>query len=311
MDHVKRAKEIIRAEKKELENLCNSLNDDFNLAIDLLFNAKGKVIILGTGKSGHIGRKIASSLASTKTPSFYIHPSEALHGDLGMIDSKDVCILISNSGANSELIKILPFLKKRDIGTIAITNNNESVLAKEAKIHLCINTCKEVDPLNLAPTSSALVTLALGDAITITLMEQKKVDILDYAERHPGGTLGKIVSTNVESIMRKDLPRVEYNSDIMEILFSISEGKLGLTTVYSANKFLGIVTDGDVRRAIQKKRLNIVMGDVINYNPKWVYSDTLLKKAIDYMKQEMINHVLVKSRSNDKIIGVAYIKEMV
>lgn len=229
-------------EAQAILDLIPLLTDDFDKAIDLIYHSRGKLVVTGVGKSGHCGAKIAATLASTGTPSFFINPLDAFHGDLGMISSNDIVLAISNSGQTDELLRFIPFLKKRNIPLIAMSGNQTSLLAEYANCHLNISVKYEACPLNLAPTSSTTATLAMGDALACALMKIRSFQAKDFAQYHPGGSLGKKLLTNVRDLMRKDnLPIVNSDMRIAEALTIISDGRLGMAVVLNSRHLVGLI----------------------------------------------------------------------
>lgn len=285
-------KKVLIEEKKALEGLIKALDENFNKAVETILGAKGKVIVTGMGKSGHIGQKIAATLASTGTPSFFLHPAEAIHGDLGMVSRGDVILAISNSGETPELLAIIPTIKRWGHKIIAITNNPNSSLAKESHIHLYLNVEREACPLNLAPTSSSTATLALGDALAVALLDMKGFTAEDFAAFHPGGSLGKKLM-KVSEIMHTDneLPFVQPETPLKETVIVMSEKGFGASLVIDKEKKLtGIITDGDLRRFI-KKGGSIDLGktkDAMTSKPKTISPDTLVVEALELMERHNI-----------------------
>ena len=254
MDIKKLAQEVFEIEAKEIANLSSRLTADFENAIHAILQSSGKLIVSGMGKSGIIGKKIAATLASTGTPSFFLHPGEAYHGDLGMIEENDIVLLISNSGETDEVLKLIPFLKHQKNCTISMSGNEESTLAKNTKYHLNIAVDNEACPLFLAPTSSTTATLVMGDAIAVTLMKLRDFKEENFAKFHPGGSLGRRLLTTVGDVMKKqELPTTNSNATIKEVIQRITEGKLGLVVVLDESGIKGIITDGDIRRAMESR----------------------------------------------------------
>ena len=249
------ASEVITIESNALDTLQQRLGDNFYQACQLLLNCKGRIVVTGMGKSGHIGGKIAATLASTGSPAFFVHPGEASHGDLGMITADDVVLAISNSGGTEELINILPLIKRLQIPLISMTGNAESQLASYADINLDISVEKEACPLNLAPTSSTTVTLALGDALAVCLLKLRGFTADDFARSHPGGKLGKRLLLTVSDIMHQgdEVPVVTSDTLIKDALLEISEKGLGFTCVVDNQKLVGVYTDGDLRRSLDEQ----------------------------------------------------------
>ncbi len=307
------AKKTIDDEIRALNALKESINEDFEKAVNILLNASGKVIVTGMGKSGLIGKKIASTLASTGTPSFFLHPAEALHGDLGMVSKGDVLIAISNSGETQELLAIVPIVKRWGNKVISITNNPDSSLAKESDVHLYLNVEKEACPLNLAPTSSSTATLALGDALAITLLELRGFTKEDFARFHPGGSLGKKLM-KVYEVMHKgeELPLVKENYPLKETVIKMSEKGFGAAVVVDEeNRLKGIITDGDLRRFINKGKSIDTSStkDAMTQNPKRISRDKYVLEALEEMEKYNIT-VMPVVEDDNKVIGLVHIHDI-
>lgn len=301
------AKRVFDIEIESLKEVANSIGDDFTAAVKAILESKGKLIVAGVGKSGLIGRKIAATLASTGTPSFFLHPGEAFHGDLGMVEHDDLVILISYSGETDEILKIIPFLKWNNNKIISITGNPNSTIAKNSDCHLNVCITREACPLELAPTSSTTVTLVMGDALAIALMEARQFQHEDFARFHPGGSLGRKLLVKVKDLMRKEnLPFIDKNASFTEMLLCMSEGKLGMVIVGSADRVEGIVTDGDLRRALVRnpdtKQLHI--DDMMTVNPIIVEPDEYIHQAEQLMIDRKIATILVGSAQNQTVTGV-------
>ena len=313
MDIKKLAQEVFEIEAKEIANLSSRLTADFENAIHAILQSSGKLIVSGMGKSGIIGKKIAATLASTGTPSFFLHPGEAYHGDLGMIEENDIVLLISNSGETDEVLKLIPFLKHQKNITISMSGNKESTLAKNTKYHLNIAVDKEACPLFLAPTSSTTATLVMGDAIAVTLMKLRDFKEENFAKFHPGGSLGRRLLTTVGDVMKKqDLPTTNSNSTIKEVIQRITEGKLGLVVVLDENKIKGIITDGDIRRAMEsreKEFFNLFAKDLMSLDPKLIDANEKLITASTIMSENKINSLLVVNTPND-FVGVVQMYDL-
>ena len=279
----------------------------------MIYNCKGKLIITGLGKSGHIGAKIAATLASTGTPSFFLNPVDALHGDLGMIDAKDIVLAISNSGQTDELLRIIPFLAKRTIPLIGMSGNPNSLLAQHAVCHITVAVKKEACPLNLAPTSSTTAALAMGDAIACSLMDMRNFQADDYAKLHPGGNLGKRLLLKVKDIMyTKDLPVINKDEAVSAMLTTMTKGKLGLVVVLEDKKVLGLLTNGDLRRAIEVNKdnfFNLSICEIMNPNPVMIYEEESLTNADALFKEKKYNMFVVLDSNND-FAGILDIREM-
>lgn len=302
MSIIKIAKEVFEIESKEIANLSDFLTDDFEYAVRAVFDSKGKFIICGMGKSGLIGKKIAATLASTGTPSFFLHPSEAYHGDLGMIEKQDVVLLISNSGETDEVLKVIPFLKSQGNITISMSGNPFSTLAKNTNYHLNISVQKEACPLQLAPTSSTTATLVMGDALAVALMKLRDFKDKDFAQFHPGGSLGKKLLTKVKDVMKIDnLPVCNKDTSLIDLIHLISKGESGLAVVIANDSIEGIVTDGDLRRAMEKykkKFFDLSITDIITQNPKLINENLGIIEAHGYMNENKLNVLLVIDDKN-------------
>ena len=298
MDIKKLAQEVFEIEAKEIANLSSRLTADFEHAIHAILQSSGKLIVSGMGKSGIIGKKIAATLASTGTPSFFLHPGEAYHGDLGMIEENDIVLLISNSGETDEVLKLIPFLKHQKNCTISMSGNEESTLAKNTKYHLNIAVDNEACPLFLAPTSSTTATLVMGDAIAVTLMKLRDFKEENFAKFHPGGSLGRRLLTTVGDVMRSQgLPIINSNATIKEVIQRITEGKLGLVVVLDEEHGIrGIITDGDIRRAMEsreKEFFDLFAKDLMSLDPKLIDANEKLITASSMMSENKINSLLV------------------
>ena len=285
--------------KNQVQNIDHSIN--------AILKCKGKLIVCGIGKSGHIGRKIASTFASTGTPAFYIHPAEASHGDLGMIDSRDLVLCISYSGETEEITQILPIIKKTKAKIISITGNPHSTLAQLSNFYIDINVSREACPLNLAPTSSTTLTLAVGDAIAMSVMVKKKFNSNNFAQSHPGGSLGRRLIYTVEDIMLRgdSLPLVSVNSLLKEVLYEISEKRMGMAIIIDEKKNLeGIFTDGDLRRILETTSINFdsKISRFMKKNPLTIEPDKNISDAISLLNAKKINQLVVLNK-NKKVIG--------
>ena len=313
MDIKKLAQEVFEIESKEIANLSKRLTDDFEKAINAILQSSGKLIVSGMGKSGIIGKKIAATLASTGTPSFFLHPGEAYHGDLGMIEENDIVLLISNSGETDEVLKLIPFLKYQKNCTISMSGNDDSTLAKNTNYHLNIAVDKEACPLFLAPTSSTTATLVMGDALAVTLMKLRDFKEENFAKFHPGGSLGRRLLTTVGDVMKKkNLPIISSQATIKEVIQRISEGKLGLVVIIDNNKIMGIITDGDIRRTMESREkdfFNLKAEDLMSNHPKLIYESDKLISASNIMSQHKINSLLVVNESND-LVGVVQVYDL-
>ncbi|WP_257939212.1 SIS domain-containing protein [Campylobacter lari] len=306
MNAIEIAKEVFEIESKTILDLCDNLNEGFNKAIELILSIKGRCVVSGMGKSGHIGAKIAATLASTGTPSFFMHPGEALHGDLGMLTSEDVLLAISNSGETEEVLKLIPVIKKRKIPLIVMVGNQNSTLAKQADIFINIAVKKEACPLQLAPTSSTTATLAMGDAIAVALMRARNFRPDDFALFHPGGSLGRKLLTRVGDLMvSNNLPIVSPESEFNELVDVMTSGKLGLCIVLENEKLVGIITDGDLRRALRandKPRFDFKAKEIMSESPKTIEVSAMASEAEELMLKHKIKEIVVTQ--DEKIVGI-------
>ena len=313
MEIKKLAQEVFEIEAKEIANLSHRLTDDFEKSINAILESSGKLIVSGMGKSGIIGKKIAATLASTGTPSFFLHPGEAYHGDLGMIEENDIVLLISNSGETDEVLKLIPFLKHQKNCTISMSGNNDSTLAKNTNYHLNIAVEKEACPLFLAPTSSTTATLVMGDALAVTLMKLRDFKEENFAKFHPGGSLGRRLLTTVGDVMKKhELPITNSNATIKEVIQRITEGKLGLVVVTDENGIIGVITDGDIRRAMESKEkefFGLLAKNLMSLHPKVIDESEKLITASTIMSENKINSLLVVNAMND-FVGVVQMYDL-
>jgi arabinose-5-phosphate isomerase len=299
------ARDVFDLEAREIKSISNLLDSNFERAVKDIFESKGKVIVTGMGKSGIIGKKIAATLASTGTPSFFLHSGEAYHGDLGMIEREDIVLLISNSGETDEVLKLIPFLKERGNRTISITGRDSSTLSTNTDYHLNVKVEKEACPLQLAPTSSTTATLVMGDALAVTLMKLRDFRERDFATFHPGGNLGRRLLTRVETVMKSEnLPICKRETSIKEVIHNISRGKVGLTVVLNGKKIEGIVTDGDIRRAMEQNEdrfFSLKAEDIMTLQPKTISMSEKLEKANELMNQHKINSLLVVNEHSNLV----------
>ncbi len=307
---IKTGRQVIDIEIKALNLLKNYISKDFVKVVNLLLKNKGKIIVSGIGKSGHIASKIASTFSSVGSPSFYIHPSEANHGDLGMLEKKDVVILISNSGETSELINLILYCKKLGIPIISITSELNSTLSRESNLNLLIPKNIEACPLELAPTSSTTCTLALGDALAVTLLKKKKFTESDFRELHPGGKLGQMLS-EVKDVMKinLDIPLiVESKKMSYAILEMTSKGEGCVGVVSKKNQLIGIITDGDIRRNMNPELLDKNVKEVMTRKPKTLSPNTLISKALKIMNEESITNIFITKQK--KPIGIIHMHDI-
>ena len=316
MDLIEEAKRVLKVEAQSILDLAERVDERFSRAVDLLYSCRGRVVLMGMGKSGLVGRKIASTFASTGTPSFFLHPAEGLNGDFGMLAREDVVMAISNSGETRELLEVLPLIKRYGNRLIALTGNLKSSLAKAGDICLDIHVKEEACPLGLAPTASTTAVLALGDALAITLMEKKGFRKEDFALLHPGGTLGKRLLLKVENLMHGGdaLPRVLEKALMKEAIFEITSKRLGVTAVCNQDGGLvGVITDGDLRRALEKFSdvVHRQVSEVMTRNPKWIEKDALAAKAVQRMEEYSITSLFVLNHGEDRVpVGVIHLHDL-
>ncbi len=310
------ARETLEIEVDAMRALQQRLlgDDSVGRAVGLLLACGGRVVVSGIGKSGHIGRKIAATLASTGTPAMFVHPAEAAHGDLGMVTAQDAFIAISNSGETAELMSILPIVKRMGSPLIAMTGNPQSSLAQLADVHLDVSVAKEACPLNLAPTASTTVTLALGDALAVALLDARGFKEEDFARSHPGGALGRRLLTHVRDVMRSGdaVPRVQADVPLATALLEITQKGMGMTAVIDADgRPIGVFTDGDLRRLIERVQdfTKIVIRDVMHANPRRVRPEQLAVDAVHVMEENRINQMLVVD-DEDRLVGALHIHDL-
>jgi arabinose-5-phosphate isomerase len=314
MNFVKIAQKVLEVEAKELKKASKYISSNIKEAVKLIDSCKGKLIVTGVGKSGLVGSKIAATLASTGTSSFFLHPTEAMHGDLGMISKNDVVLAISYSGESEELIQILPHLKRFDIPLISMASEENSTLAKYSDIFLSIKVDKEACPLNIAPTSSTTLTMALGDALAVCLMKQKNFKKEDFASFHPGGSLGKKLFIKVNDLLKKEkLPIVSRETLLRDTIIIMSEGRLGNVIVLNSdNTIYGVFSDGDLRRALLKDSfsLDCKVEKLATKNPKTINNNLLASEALEIIEAYKIQLLLVVDKKN-KLVGVVHIHDLI
>ena len=307
------AQRTLQVEAEALNVMAANLGKEFLAAVDAVLACSGKLIITGMGKSGLVGRKIAATLASTGTPSFYLHPGEAFHGDLGMISKEDVILALSYSGETDEVLKIVPFIQSNGNVLISMTGNKESTLAKNSSIHLDVCVKEEACILHLAPTTSTTAQIAMGDALAVALMKAREFTAMDFARFHPGGSLGRRLLMRVGNVMRKsDLPVVAADCSATEMIHKMSRGGLGLIIIMDGDKIEGIVTDGDVRRAMESRQaefFNIRAIDIATRSPKSINANAKLVEAEKMMTSYKVNSLLVTD-DNEALVGVIQIYDI-
>jgi len=310
-----RARRVLEIEARGIEGLRGKLAEHFGLAIDILLGIPGKVVLTGVGKSGLIGRKIAATLASTGTPSFFLHPTEGMHGDIGMVRKGDAVIALSNSGETEEIVRILPVFKRLGIPLIALTGNPRSTLARLADVMLDVGVREEACPLGLAPTASTTAVLAMGDALAVVLFEEKGFSVEDFARMHPGGALGHRLQS-VEDVMHREreIPLVPLDTPLKDALFTISAKRLGVTGIIDGSGALrGVITDGDVRRAVERGTdlFGAKAGEIMTPNPKRILSSDLAASALRKMEEFSITSLFVfDADDSDRPVGIVHIHDL-
>ena len=315
MDFKQIVKDLLLIEAKELEKAANNVAFNIDKAIDLIMTSKGKLIITGVGKSGLVGAKIAATLASTGTSSFFLHPTEAMHGDLGMIGENDIVLGISYSGESDELVQILPHLKRFNIPLIAMARNPESTLAKYADVFINIKVDKEGCPLDAAPMSSTTLTMAMGDALAVCLMRKRDFKKEDFASFHPGGSLGKQLFVKVDDLLRKEnLPVVSRETKLKDAILVMSEGRLGSVIITDKDdKVIALLSDGDLRRALMNDNFSMdcKVEDIATMNPKRLKNKELLASDALQVIEDYKIQLLIVTDENDKLIGVLHIHDLI
>ena len=305
----------VRVESAAVQRLEQAINADFGRACELLLRCEGRIIVTGMGKSGHIGRKIAATLASTGSPAFFVHPGEASHGDMGMITAKDVVIALSNSGTTAEVLTLLPLIKRMGVALISMTGNAQSTLAQAADVHLDVSVEAEACPLDLAPTASTTAALVMGDALAIALLEARGFTAEDFAFSHPGGALGRKLLLKVEDIMHTGnrIPVVSADTALIDALLMMNSKGLGLTTICNEQQQLqGVFTDGDLRRALQGDTADlrqITIGNVMTHNAKTVSKHILAAEALAIMEQKHIT-ALVVADAEQRVEGIVHLHDL-
>lgn len=308
-DFIEIAKEVFEIESEAILELKGQLSEDFNAVVECILKLKGHCVITGMGKSGHIAEKIAATLASTGTPSFFLHPGEALHGDLGMLTKEDVVIAISNSGESEEILRIIPIIKKREIPLIVMSGNPKSTMAKEGKYFLNVAVKKEACPLQLAPTSSTTATLAMGDAIAVALMKARGFKPENFAMFHPGGSLGRKLLTQVKDIMvSKELPIVNLETNFKDLITEMTSKRLGVCLVLDNGRLVGIITDGDLRRALMDNKFDSNAAEIMTKQPKTIQSDAMATQAESLMMESKIKELVVME--GEKVVGIVQLYEV-
>lgn len=311
-DSIETAKRVLAIEAEAVRALIGRLDSDFTRSVEIICAATGKVVVCGMGKSGIVGQKIASTLASTGTPSFFLHPAEGVHGDLGMLMKTDVLVAISNSGETEELIKIIPVVKRMGLRMIAMTGRKDSTLARHGDAVLDVGVAEEACPLGLAPTASTTATLAMGDALAVALIEKKGFRVEDFAGLHPAGSLGRKLQ-KVSDLMHSDdaMPRVGPGASMKDAIFEMTAKRMGLTGVFDGRRLAGVITDGDLRRALEKGSdvMGLSAGEVMHRNPRTIPGDSLAEAALRMMEEHSITSLFVTGEDGSTI-GVVHMHDL-
>ena len=312
---IKKGKEVIRIEAESVANLQDRINDDFAKAVEVIYNCTGRVVLTGMGKSGLIARKIVATMNSTGTAAIFLHPTDALHGDLGMVRGEDVVIIISKSGSTDELSRLIPMFKRLGVKIISMSGNEKSDLHHESDIFINIGVKEEACPHDLAPTSSTTATLAMGDALSVALLEKRNFTVEDFAFLHPGGSLGKRLSLKIKEIMiaGKGVPVVNQDATFKDVIFEMTSKRLGTTSVVDENnKLLGIITDGDLRRLLEKnvEIHNLVAKDIMTENPKYLEPDYLASFALQQMENYNITTLIIINEKQNPI-GIVHLHDLI
>jgi arabinose-5-phosphate isomerase len=316
LDILQRAKEVLTIEARGISALGERLDDSFLRAVELLYDCQGKVVVTGMGKSGIVCRKIAATLASTGTPSFFLHAGEGIHGDLGMVMRGDVIVAVSKSGETEEILKLLPHFKLNGLKLIVMTGKLDSSLAKAGDVVLDVGVSEEACPLGLAPTASTTAALAMGDALAVVLLEKKEFKEQDFALRHPGGILGRKLILKVKDLMKRgdEIPLVREEAPMKEALFEITSKRLGLTGVVDGEgRLMGAITDGDLRRGLEKKGdiFGLNAADLMTRAPKVIAAETLAAEAVAVMEQYPITALFIVDQQSKKPIGIIHLHDII
>ena len=311
---IQKGKEVVRIEAEAIRELEGRIDERFSRAVEILLNCKGRAIVSGMGKSGIIAKKIASTLTSTGTPAFFLHPAEGVHGDLGAVLKEDVVILISKSGNTAELLSLFPIFRRQGVPIIAMTGNPDSTLAKQCDVHLDVSVKEEACPNDIVPTSSTTAALVMGDALALALFQEKGFSIEEFAQFHPGGDIGKRLFLKVDDVMRKgeDIAKIEENAALSRAILEITSKRLGATCVMNRKgSLVGIITDGDLRRLMEQRRdiWDLKAKDVMTKNPKSVPVGILAAKALHVMEEYSINVLIIVDKSGDPV-GMVHIHDL-
>src|SRR3990172_6917472 len=318
MNEIETGKKVLDIEARAIDSLKSRLNHSFSDAISLLYNCKGRVVVTGMGKSGLIGKKISATFASTGAPSFFLHPAEGIHGDIGMVMQDDVILAISNSGETDEIIALLPIFKRKKLKIICLTGKNDSTLSRNSDVVLDVSVKEEACPMNLVPTASTTVTLAMGDALAVALFEKRGFREEDFALYHPGGALGRRLLLSVKDLMHTGsaIPIVYENSNMKDVICEMTSKKLGITAIVDSNrKLTGIITDGDLRRLLEREIgmkidiFNLKASEVMTKNPRIISPDALAVSAVQIMESYSITSLIIKN-DDDTVGGIIHLHDL-
>ena len=311
-------KRVLSIEAKAIEELVSRLDSRFTKALDILYNCTGRIVVTGMGKSGLIGKKISATFASTGAPSFFLHPAEGIHGDIGMVMQDDVILAISNSGETDEIIALLPIFKRRSLKIICLTGKHDSTLSRNSDVVLDVSVKEEACPMNLVPTASTTATLAMGDALAVALFEKRGFREEDFALYHPGGALGRRLLLSVKDLMHtaSDIPMVYENSNMKDVICEMTSKKLGITAIVDSNRRLtGIITDGDLRRLLEREIgmkidiFNLKASEVMTKNPRIISPDALAVSAVQIMESYSITSLIIKN-DDDTVGGIIHLHDL-
>ena len=311
-------KRVLSIEAKAIEELVSRLDSRFTKALDILYNCTGRIVVTGMGKSGLIGKKISATFASTGAPSFFLHPAEGIHGDIGMVMQDDVILAISNSGETDEIIALLPIFKRRSLKIICLTGKHDSTLSRNSDVVLDVSVKEEACPMNLVPTASTTATLAMGDALAVALFEKRGFREEDFALYHPGGALGRRLLLSVKDLMHtaSDIPMVYENSNMKDVICEMTSKKLGITAIVDSNrKLTGIITDGDLRRLLEREIgmkidiFNLKASEVMTKNPRIISPDALAVSAVQIMESYSITSLIIKN-DDDTVGGIIHLHDL-
>lgn len=312
---VDRARRVFEIESKAIADLIDRVGDEFLQAVEIILACQGKTIVIGIGKSGLVGRKIAATLAGTGTPAFFVHPAEGVHGDVGMVEKKDVILMVSNSGETEELIALVPVFKRLGVAIIVLVGAKDSSLAKASEVVIDVGVSEEACPLQLAPTASTAAAMAMGDALALTLLDRRGFTEADFAKLHPSGALGKKLLLRVSDLMRtgEALPKVSPEASFKEVILEMSSKMLGHTAVVSGEEVVGVISDGDLRRSLEldSEVFNKKARDIMTERPRWMAPDELAAEALRIMERHSISALMVcDDKKGERLAGIIHLHDL-